>query len=500
MSSNQVMARKMLGYHGRKQEGYEGNLRTRGGLLNYHEDGSGNIMDVTDRIGEPIMKYRYDAFGNLFTHMAAPHNTIGFSGKSYDAKASLVDFSARWYSPNEGRFITEDTFPGWKDNPVSLNRYSYVHNNPVTLIDPTGRQAESIEWSGQLVERGDRGDYVADLQQMLWNVGFSPGPIDGIFGGQTEGALIGFQDYANIAVDGIAGPQTYHALVQYGGLGGSSSGGSTGSGGGSSGTVTPPPPTRAEIIAMRSGHFRTVSGGIPSYSVQTAQSVKNQYVFSSPSLSSYGFDFKPSFSAIAGLAKIKKFRLPSSSAFKRQVGSVVLDFIPVVGNLKSGLEAIEGRDLVTGQKLSVTERLIVGVGIFTGGLGKSALKGASAGLGFAFKSSKGKGKPAGKTVDPLTGKEVGRFIVDPKGNTMIEPVGGKTVPAGYKGRDTHTLYPNGSNYQRLNPQGHPPKSYEPHGHGHLEGTGPGMRGQGPSLDVFGNKVPFYRPGAHWRIK
>jgi hypothetical protein len=89
--------------------------------------------------------------------------------------------------------------------------------------------------------------------------------------------VIGFQDYADIAVDGIAGPQTYHALVQYGGLGGSSSGDS-------SGTVTPPPPTRAEIIAMRSGHFRTVSGGIPSYSVQTAQSVKNQYVFSSPSL------------------------------------------------------------------------------------------------------------------------------------------------------------------------------------------------------------------------
>ena len=81
MGSNQVIARKMFGYHGRKQEGYEGNLRTRGGLLYYHEDGSGNIMDVTDRIGEQIMKYRYDAFGNLFTQMAAPHNTIGFFWK-----------------------------------------------------------------------------------------------------------------------------------------------------------------------------------------------------------------------------------------------------------------------------------------------------------------------------------------------------------------------------------------------------------------------------------
>jgi RHS repeat-associated protein len=195
MGSHQVIARKMFGYHGRKEDGYEGNIRTRGGILNYHEDGLGNIMDVTDRIGEPIMKYRYDAFGNLFTQMAAPYNSVGFTGKSYDAKASLIDFSARWYSPNEGRFITEDTFGGWGDIPASLNRYSYAHNNPVTLIDPTGRNVESIEWSGQILERGDRGGYVADLQMMLTNVGVSPGSIDGIFGRLTEGAVIGFQDY-----------------------------------------------------------------------------------------------------------------------------------------------------------------------------------------------------------------------------------------------------------------------------------------------------------------
>ncbi len=56
------------------------------------------------------------------------------------------------------------------------------------------------------------------------------------------------------------------------------------------------------------------------------------------------------------------------------------------------------------------------------------------------------GKLPGKTIDPATGEEVGRFIVDPKGNTMIEPVGGSTVPAGKGGIDTHTLYSNGSNY------------------------------------------------------
>ena len=104
------------------------------------------------------------------------------------------------------------------------------------------------------------------------------------------------------------------------------------------------------------------------------------------------------------------------------------------------------------------------------------------------------------TIDPRTGKEVGRFVVDPKGNTMIEPAGGSTPEkgAGQGGQDTHTLYPNGSNYQRLNPNGHSNNS-TPHGHGHLEGTGVGRAGQGPSIDIYGNVVPFNSQPAHWSI-
>jgi len=104
------------------------------------------------------------------------------------------------------------------------------------------------------------------------------------------------------------------------------------------------------------------------------------------------------------------------------------------------------------------------------------------------------------TIDPRTGQPVGRFIGDSKGNIMIEPVGGKTVPAGKGGIDTHTLYPNGSNYQRLNPQGHA-NNPTPHGHGHLEGTGPGMKGQGPSLAPSANQTPV-KPNsvdAHWPV-
>ena len=112
-----------------------------------------------------------------------------------------------------------------------------------------------------------------------------------------------------------------------------------------------------------------------------------------------------------------------------------------------------------------------------------------------------RGKSPGQTVDPTTGTPVGRFITDSKGNTMIEPVGGSTVGAGRTLRggvrqDTHTTYPNGSTFQRLNASGHG-NNPTPHGHGHGVGTGPGMRGQGSALDINGNVVPRNSPEAHW---
>jgi len=103
-----------------------------------------------------------------------------------------------------------------------------------------------------------------------------------------------------------------------------------------------------------------------------------------------------------------------------------------------------------------------------------------------------------KTIDSRTGFEVGRFIGDDRGNVFIEPKGGSTVPAGKNGVDTHTLYPNGSNYNRYNPVGHGNNSI-PHGHGHLMGTGYGRKGQGSSIDALGNVVPFNSSDAHWTI-
>jgi hypothetical protein len=96
------------------------------------------------------------------------------------------------------------------------------------------------------------------------------------------------------------------------------------------------------------------------------------------------------------------------------------------------------------------------------------------------------------------GDTAGRFIADARGNVMFEPTGGSTVAAGRNNVDTHTTYPNGSTFQRLNPQGHG-RDKTPHGHAHAPGSGFGKEMQGRSLNAQGKEVPFNSPAAHFPI-
>ena len=57
---------------------------------------------------------------------------------------------------------------------------------------------------------------VAALQVALRELGFSPGPVDGISGARTRRAVRGFQRRKRLTVDGIAGPRTRRALGRRG--------------------------------------------------------------------------------------------------------------------------------------------------------------------------------------------------------------------------------------------------------------------------------------------
>jgi N-acetylmuramoyl-L-alanine amidase len=57
-----------------------------------------------------------------------------------------------------------------------------------------------------------RGEAVVRLQKELAARGFLKGPADGIYGPQTEKAVINFQKWAKIRIDGVAGKETHASL------------------------------------------------------------------------------------------------------------------------------------------------------------------------------------------------------------------------------------------------------------------------------------------------
>ncbi len=66
---------------------------------------------------------------------------LEFTGKERDAETGLDYFGARYMSSAQGRFTTPDSIHIMSQklfDPQQWNMYSYVRNNPLRLIDPTG--------------------------------------------------------------------------------------------------------------------------------------------------------------------------------------------------------------------------------------------------------------------------------------------------------------------------------------------------------------------------
>ncbi len=111
-----------------------------GDKFTYHFNGHGDVTSLTNGNGTVAASYDYDPFGKQIgvqndSDEAAVNNPFRYAGYEMDDETELYYLKSRFYDAETARFMQEDTYRGDPKDPLSLNLYTYVSNNPMTYID-----------------------------------------------------------------------------------------------------------------------------------------------------------------------------------------------------------------------------------------------------------------------------------------------------------------------------------------------------------------------------
>jgi RHS repeat-associated protein len=115
-------------------------------VFSVHTDHLSGSSAVTNSSGMQEEVMDYFPFGEIRLDQKAGtfDEQRKFSGHEYDAETELTYMNARYYKSDIGRFVSQDpaylaTSTDLADPQIS-NSYSYAKNNPLTYVDPDGRE------------------------------------------------------------------------------------------------------------------------------------------------------------------------------------------------------------------------------------------------------------------------------------------------------------------------------------------------------------------------
>lgn len=128
----------------------------------YNKDIQGSTTSLVKEDGSVDATYQYTDFGETTIHGDdQADNEVCYTGGIYDQTTGLYYLNARYYDPEEGRFLTEDTYRGENDQPDTQHLYVYCANNPVNYVDPSGHFAIAVPILVKLVLVGGVVIYVS---------------------------------------------------------------------------------------------------------------------------------------------------------------------------------------------------------------------------------------------------------------------------------------------------------------------------------------------------
>ena len=133
--------------------GYRNDADTHRTMYHYHVDHLGSPRLVTDKRGVRVVEEETFPFGEDAAFTINDGERLHFGGHERDyndgtavENTRYLDYMhGRYYAPTGGRFVSVDPLLNTRlavAQPQAWNRYSYVLNKPMTLLDPTGRVVE----------------------------------------------------------------------------------------------------------------------------------------------------------------------------------------------------------------------------------------------------------------------------------------------------------------------------------------------------------------------
>ena len=104
----------------------------------YHHHDHLSVRLTTDVNGNVVGQQGHFPYGETWYSQTNTTKFI-FATYEHDFETGLDYALARYYDSRMGRFCSPDPVEGWPEDPQSWNRYAYSRNDPVNMLDPTGK-------------------------------------------------------------------------------------------------------------------------------------------------------------------------------------------------------------------------------------------------------------------------------------------------------------------------------------------------------------------------
>ena len=149
-------------------------MRDGGSLYYLHSDHLGSVNVLTTEAGSIVAgsETKFEPFGGYRQQAttATDPTDLGFTRHRHNDELGLIYMGARYFVPEIARFAAPDSIIPDVNNPQTLNRYSYVNNNPLMFVDPDGFEAVIVDASA-------RSNFEWYIDQLKRAFGFGGGMI-----------------------------------------------------------------------------------------------------------------------------------------------------------------------------------------------------------------------------------------------------------------------------------------------------------------------------------